>query len=334
MTATAPQVPMPRRRLGKTGFDVGVIGFGAWPIGGSWGDVADSEAMAALHAAADSGVTFFDTADVYGDGRSERLIGRLLAEREERLVVATKMGRRSPLDPANYTMENFRSWTDRSRRLLGVDRLDLTQLHCLGDGIYRRPDIWEALDTLRQEGLIANYGVSVETVDEAMQALSIPGIASVQIIFNLFRQKPAEDFFPAAAAADVGVIARVPLASGLLTGKLSADSSFPSSDHRNFNRHGEAFDVGETFAGVPYELGLAAVEKIRVAAPDLPLTGVALRWILMFDQVSTVIPGARNAAQAINNASMASLAPLHPGFMAEAREIYREMIAPVVHQRW
>ena len=330
----AAPVSMPHRRLGKTGFDVGVIGFGAWAIGGSWGEVADSEAMAALHAAADSGVTFFDTADVYGDGRSERFIGRLLAERDERLIVATKMGRRSPLDPALYTLENFRSWIDRSRRLLGVDRLDLTQLHCLGADIYRRPDVWEALDTLRQEGLIANYGVSVETVDEAMQALSIPGIASVQIIFNLFRQKPAEEFFPAAAAADVGVIARVPLASGLLTGKLSADSSFPTSDHRNFNRHGEAFDVGETFAGVPYELGLAAVEKVRAAARDLPLTGAALRWILMFDQVSTVIPGAKNAAQAIDNASVASLGPLDPGFMAEAREIYREVIAPAVHQRW
>jgi aryl-alcohol dehydrogenase-like predicted oxidoreductase len=330
---TAP-ASMPHRRLGKTGFDVGVIGFGAWAIGGSWGEVAETDAMAALHAAAESGVNFFDTADSYGDGRSERLIGRFLKERSERLVVATKMGRRVPLDSALYTVENFRSWIERSRDLLGVDQLDLTQLHCLGDGIYRRPDVWEALDTLRQEGVIANYGVSVETVDEAMQALSIPGIASVQIIFNLFRQKPAETFLPAAAAADVGVIARVPLASGLLTGKLAADSTFPAGDHRNFNRHGEAFDIGETFSGVPYELGLAAVERIRAAAGDLALTRAALRWILMFEPVSTVIPGAKSAAQAVDNASVAALGPLDPEFMAEAREIYREMIAPVVHERW
>lgn len=325
---------MPKRRLGKTGFEVGVIGFGAWAIGGSWGEVTESDAMGALHAATDSGVTFFDTADAYGDGRSERFLGRLLKERKERLIVATKMGRRVPLDPEVYTIDNFRAWTDRSRHLLGVEQLDLTQLHCLGGDIYRRPDVWEALDTLRQEGLIANYGVSVETVDEAMQALSIPGIASVQIIFNLFRQKPADAFLPAAAAADVGVIARVPLASGLLTGKLASDSSFPESDHRNFNRHGEAFDVGETFSGVPYDLGLAAVEKIRAAAGDVRLARVALRWILMFEPVSTVIPGARNPAQAIDNASVAALEPLDPDLMTQAREIYQEMIAPIVHQRW
>lgn len=325
---------MPHRRLGKTGFDVGVVGFGAWAIGGSWGEVGETDAMEALHAAADSGVTFFDTADVYGDGRSERFIGRLLAERDERLVVATKMGRRVPLDAALYTFANFRSWTERSRELLGVEQLDLTQLHCLGDDIYRRPDVWEALDALRQEGLIANYGVSVETVDEAMHALSIPGIASVQIIFNLFRQKPAEAFLPAAAAADVGVIARVPLASGLLTGKLAADSRFPAGDHRNFNRDGEAFDVGETFSGVPYELGLAAVERIRASADDLALNAAAVRWILMFEPVTTVIPGAKNATQAIDNASVAALGPLNPAFMSEARQIYQEMIAPVVHQRW
>ena len=325
---------MPLRRLGKTGFDVGVVGFGAWAIGGSWGEVGETDAMAALHAAADSGVTFFDTADVYGDGRSERLIGRLLKERDERLVVATKMGRRVPLDPALYTVDNFRSWIDRSRELLGVEQLDLTQLHCLGADIYQRPDVWEALDGLRREGLIANYGVSVETVDEGMHALAIPGIASVQIIFNLFRQKPAETFLPAAAAADVGVIARVPLASGLLTGKLASDSKFSAEDHRNFNRHGEAFDIGETFSGVPYELGLAAVERIRAAAGDLALARAALRWILMFEPVSTVIPGAKSATQAIDNASVAALGPLDQSFMAEARGIYSEMIAPVVHQRW
>lgn len=325
---------MPHRRLGKTGFDVGVVGFGAWAIGGSWGEVGENDAMAALHAAADAGVTFFDTADVYGDGRSERFIGRLLSERDERLVVATKMGRRVPLDPALYTIDNFRAWSDRSRHLLGVEQIDLTQLHCLGDEIYRSPDLWEALETLRQEGLIANYGVSVETVDEAMHALTIPGIASVQIIFNLFRQKPAERFLPAAAEADVGVIARVPLASGLLTGKLQAATTFPAEDHRNFNRHGEAFDVGETFSGVPYDLGLAAVERIREVAGNLTMAQAALRWILMFEQVSTVIPGAKSATQAINNAAVAGLAPLDPSFMSEVREIYREMVAPVVHHRW
>ena len=259
---------MEYRRLGKTGREVSAIGFGAWPIGGGWGDVDDAESLRALHAAADAGVTLFDTADVYGDGRSERLIGQFLKERRgERLFVATKMGGRVPADPANYTPEAFQAWVDRSRENLGVERLDLVQLHCLPTTVYYRPEIFAALDDLVASGAIAHYGVSVERVEEALKALEYPGVASVQIIFNMVRQRPAERFLAEAARRDVGVIARVPLASGLLTGKLTRETAFDESDHRRFNRHGEAFDVGETFAGIDYETGLAFVDELRALVP-------------------------------------------------------------------
>ena len=262
---------------------VSTIGFGAWAIGGDWGGVEDSDSLRALHAAADAGVTIFDTADVYGDGRSERLIGQLLRERSgESLFVATKMGRRAPLDLASYTPEAFRGWVDRSRDNLGVDCLDLVQLHCLPTAIYYRPEIFAALDDLVAANAIAAYGVSVERVEEALKAIEFPGVASVQIIYNIVRQRPAERFLAEAARRDVGVLARVPLASGLLTGKLSKATVFDESDHRRFNRHGESFDVGETFAGVDYETGLAVVEELRSLVPtDATLAQMALRWILM-----------------------------------------------------
>ena len=251
---------MQYRRLGKTGRDVSAIGFGAWAIGADWGNVDDAESLRALHAAADAGVTLIDTADVYGDGRSEKVIARFLSERSgERLFVATKMGRRVPLNMSLYKPEAFRAWVDRSRDNLGMDRLDLVQLHCLPTDLYYRPEIFAALDELVSSGAIANYGVSVERVEEGLKAIEYPGVASVQIIFNMLRQRPADHFLAEAKRRDVGVLARVPMASGLLTGKMSKQTVFDASDHRLFNRHGESFDVGETFAGVDYDAGLAFV---------------------------------------------------------------------------
>jgi aryl-alcohol dehydrogenase-like predicted oxidoreductase len=324
------------RRLGKTGREVSAIGFGAWAIGGSWGDVDDADSLRALHAAADAGVTLFDTADVYGDGRSERLIGQFLRERGgESLFVATKMGRRAPLELAEYTPEAFRGWIRRSRENLGVDRLDLVQLHCLPTAIYYRPEIFAALDDLVTEQVIAAYGVSVERVEEALKAIEFPGVASVQIIFNIVRQRPAEHFLAEAARRDVGIIARVPLASGLLTGKLTKASVFDPSDHRLFNRHGESFDVGETFAGVDYETGLAVVEELRALVPaGATMAQMALRWILMSEAVTTAIPGAKTPEQARANAAAADLAPLPPAVMERIAGLYEERIKPLVHQRW
>jgi aryl-alcohol dehydrogenase-like predicted oxidoreductase len=279
-------------------------------------------------------VTFFDTADVYGDGRSERLIGRLLRERDG-LFVATKMGRRAPLDPAEYTLANFDAWTARSSENLGVETLDLVQLHCPPTDVYYRPEVFEALDELVAQRRIARYGVSVERVEEALKAIEYPGVASVQIIFNPFRQRPAGRFLVEAERRGVGVIVRVPLASGLLSGKYSRDTEFAADDHRNFNRSGAAFDVGETFAGVPYEAGLEAVEELRpLVPPGATLAQMSLRWILMHEAVSTVIPGARSPEQARANAAAAELAPLDDGVMARVAEVYRERIAPYVHQRW
>src|SRR5215469_5613869 len=251
------------RRLGKAGLDISEVGFGAWAIGADWGAVNDEESLAAMHAAVDAGVTFFDTADVYGDGRSERLVGRLLRARPEQLVVATKFGRRAPLDLSNYTYENFRNWIERSRENLGVETVDLVQLHCLPWESYYTPSIFDSCDRLVERGLVAAYGVSVEKVEEGLKAIEYPGVATVQIIFNIFRQRPAELFLSRAAERDVGVIARVPLASGLLTGKFDRDSHFAADDHRAYNRHGESFDVGETFSGVDFESGLEAVEELR-----------------------------------------------------------------------
>jgi aryl-alcohol dehydrogenase-like predicted oxidoreductase len=327
---------MEHRRLGKTGREVSVIGFGAWAIGGSWGSVDDAESLRALHAAADAGVTLFDTADVYGDGRSERVIRRFLAERPgERFFVPTKIGRRAPLDVREYTPEAFRSWVDRCRENLGMDTLDLVQLHCLPTQAYYMPELFAALDELVADRSIAAYGVSVEKVEEGLKALEYPGVASVQIVFNAFRQRPAERFLDEALRRDVGVLARVPLASGLLTGKLTRDTAFEADDHRLFNRQGESFDRGETFAGVDYETGLAAVDELRALVPaGATLAQLALRWILMHPGVTATIPGARTPDQARANAAAAGLPPLDDTTMARIREVYDARIRPLVHQRW
>ena len=327
---------MEHRRLGKTGRDVSTIGFGAWAIGGDWGARDDDTALRALHAAADAGVDLIDTADVYGDGHSEQLIGRFLRERPgETFFVATKMGRRAPLDMAQYTPEAFREWNDRSRTNLGVDTLDLVQLHCLPTQTYYTPEIFAALDEMVAEGRIRNYGVSVEKVEEGLKALEFPGVATVQIIFNMLRQRPAERFLAEAARRDVGVLARVPLASGMLTGKLRRDTEFDASDHRRYNRHGESFDVGETFAGVDYATGLAVAEELRELVPQgATMAQTALRWILMHEGITAAIPGAKTPEQARANAAAADLAPLPPATMDRVRELYDAKVRPLVHQRW
>ena len=326
---------MQSRRLGKTGLDVSEIGFGAWAIGGSWGETDDEESLAALHAAVDAGVTFFDTADVYGDGRSERLLARLLRERDERLVVATKFGRRVEQDPALFTYENLRGWLERSRENLGVEAVDLVQLHSPPWETYYLPEVHEACSRLVQEGLVRAYGVSVEKVEEALKAIEYDGVATVQIIFNMLRQRPAELFFDQARRRDVGVIVRVPLASGLLTGKFDRNSTFASDDHRAFNRQGEEFDRGETFSGVDYDVGLEVVEEFGpLVPPGATLAQLALRWILTFEAVSTVIPGAKTPEQARANAAASDLPAPSPETMERIAEIYRRRVAPLVHQRW
>jgi aryl-alcohol dehydrogenase-like predicted oxidoreductase len=317
------------------GRSVGVVGLGCWQLGADWGTVDEADALAVLHAAVDSGVTFLDTADVYGDGRSERLIGRFLRDRGGAgLTVATKMGRRVDQVPENYTRENFLAWTDRSRSNLGVDTLDLVQLHCPPTPVYSTDAVFDALDELVDAKRIAAYGASVETVDEALTAIARPGVASVQIIVNAFRQKPLERVLPAAADAGVAVIARVPLASGLLSGRYTAATTFAPDDHRSYNRHGEAFDVGETFAGVPFEVGLAAVERLRPLVPEgVSMARFAVRWVL--DQpVTVVIPGARDAKQARGNAAAAAVDALPADVHDAVRAVYAELIAPHVHGRW
>jgi aryl-alcohol dehydrogenase-like predicted oxidoreductase len=324
------------RRLGKTGYEVSEIGFGAWAIGGSWGEVDDEISMRTLHAAADAGVTLYDTADVYGDGRSERLLGRFLRERAgQRLIVATKMGRRVDQVTSNYTPERFREWTDRSRENLGVERLDLLQLHCPPTDLFYHPEVFAALDELVASGAFAHYGVSVERVEEGLKALEYPGVSSVQIILNMVRQRPTDRFLAEAASHDVGVLARVPMASGLLTGKMTASSTFSEEDHRNFNRHGESFDVGETFAGLDYEVGLEVVERLRALVPAGATMGqMALRWILMWEEVTAAIPGARTPDQAQANARASDLPPLTAAAMDQVQRIYDELARPLVHQRW
>ncbi|GII04996.1 oxidoreductase [Planobispora takensis] len=323
-----------QRKLGRTGTKVGVIGLGAWQLGADWGEVGEDEALAVLTAAVDSGVTFIDTADVYGDGRSERIVGQLIKDRPG-LTVATKMGRRVPQEPSAYTLDNFRAWTDRSRANLGVDTLDLVQLHCPPTPVYSTDAVFDALDTLVQERRIAAYGVSVETCEEALTAIARPGTATVQIILNAFRLKPLERVLPAAAEAGVGIIARVPLASGLLSGKYHEGTVFAADDHRTFNRHGEAFDVGETFSGVDYDTGLQAVRRLAPLVPEgLTTAQFALRWIIDQPGVSVVIPGARNAGQARANAAAAGAAPLPEETLRAVREIYDELIRPQVHHRW
>ncbi|MCB1486260.1 MAG: aldo/keto reductase [Bauldia sp.] len=320
-------------RLGKP---VSEIGFGAWAIGGSWGRVSEADAEAALNAALDAGVTFIDTADVYGDGRSERIIGKVLKERGgERPFVATKAGRREGNQPEHYSRENLERYIDRSLANLQTDALDLLQLHCPHPAIYYMPEVFDTLDAIVAAGKLKRYGISVEKVEQGLKAIEFPNVASIQIIYNIFRQRPERLFFPEAKKKGVAVIVRVPLASGLLTGKMTRDTTFAADDHRLTNRHGEMFDMGETFSGVPYEDGLDAVEAIRPLVPDgASMAAFALRWILMNDAVTTVIPGARNEAQAKGNAAAADLPPLDDATMAALKAIYDERIAPAVDQRW
>jgi len=323
--------------LGRTGRSVGVVGLGCWQLGGDWGSVPDDDALAVLDAAVGAGVTFLDTADVYGDGRSERLVGRFLAEhRGAGLTVATKMGRRAdPHVTEAYTLDAFRAWNDRSRENLGVDTIDLVQLHCPPTPVYARDDVYDGLDTLVDEGRIAAYGVSVETVDEALTALARPNLTSIQIILNVFRRKPLERVLPAAAEAGVGIVARVPLASGLLSGKYDEHTTFAADDHRTYNRHGEAFDVGETFAGVPFEAGVAAAREVAALTPAGASTAqLALRWIIDQPGVSVVIPGARNADQARANAAAADLSRLDAQTQDALAAVYDERIREHVHDRW
>jgi aryl-alcohol dehydrogenase-like predicted oxidoreductase len=323
-----------KRSFVRMGRSVGVIGLGAWQLGGDWGTVTEEDAHATLRAAADAGVTFFDTADVYGDGRSEQIIGSFLKERPG-ITVATKMGRRVPQEPSAYTLDNFRAWTDRSRANLGVQTLDLVQLHCPPTPVFSTDAVYDALDTLVQEKRIAAYGVSVEKVDEALAAIARPGTASVQIILNAFRMKPLERVLPAAAAAGVGIIARVPLASGLLSGRYDEHTTFAPDDHRNYNRHGEAFDVGETFSGVDFATGLEAVRRLRpLVPPGATMAQFALRWILDQSGVTVVIPGARNPEQARANAAAGDLAPLPATTLDAVRSVYDELIRPQVHDKW
>jgi aryl-alcohol dehydrogenase-like predicted oxidoreductase len=328
---------MEYRPLGRTDMKVSAIGFGAWAIGGTWGPVDDEESMRALHAAIDAGINFVDTADVYGDGRSERLVARLRRERRgDTIFVATKAGRRlSKQTPEGYSRENLNGWVDRSLKNLGMDAVDLLQLHCPHPEVYDRPEVFGILDDLAKDGKIRYYGVSVETVDEAHRALRYPHVQTVQIIFNMFRLKPAEVLFAQAWTRHVGILARVPLASGMLTGKLTRASTFAADDHRSFNRDGEAFDKGETFSGVPYEVGLGAVERLRPLVPaGSTMSQMALRWTLMFEAVSCAIPGAKTPQQVRGNAAAADLPPLPPATMAAVKALYDEKLRPLVHPSW
>ncbi|PLK69323.1 aldo/keto reductase [Rhizobium sp. TH135] len=328
---------MREHKFGRTEFTVSDIGFGAWQIGGSWGEVSEADGRAALNAALDAGMTFIDTADVYGDGRSEKIIAEVLKARGgKRPMVASKAGRRlNPHVADGYTKANIEAFIDRSLQNLEIDSLDLVQLHCPPTDVYYRQEMFEGLEEIRKAGKIKHYGVSVEKVEEALKAIEYPGVVSVQIIFNMFRQRPAALFFQEAKRRNVAVIARVPLASGLLSGKITANTQFAAEDHRNFNRNGEAFDVGETFAGVPFETGLAAVEEVRKLVPaGASMAQFALRWILMHEAVTVVIPGARNGEQAKANAAASDLAALTADVMAASREVYERLIAPHVHHRW
>ncbi len=327
---------MQYRALGRTGWNVSEISFGAWAIGSAWGAVDDQESLAALHRAVDLGVNFIDTADVYGMGKSERLVGRLLKERRETIYVATKMGRRlSPHTAEGYNAENFARFAEDSLRNLQVDCLDLVQLHCPPTESYYTPETFDALDRLVRQGKIRYYGVSVEKVEEALKAVEYPNVQLVQIIFNAFRHRPAELFFPQAKRRGVGILARVPLASGLLTGRMGLSSVFPENDHRNFNRYGKAFDVGETFSGVDFETGLKAVEELKAAVPaGMTMTQFALRWILMFDAVTCAIPGAKRPAQVEENAAASGLPPLTEAQMKAVEEVYNGSIRARVHDRW
>ena len=327
---------MQYRAFGRTGWKVSSVSFGAWAIGGTWGTVDDNESLAALHKAIDLGVNFIDTADVYGDGRSERLISQVLKERREEIVVVTKAGRR--LDPhvaGGYNRENLTAFIERSLKNLDVETLDLVQLHCPPTEVYYMPETFGVLDDLVTAGKIRYYGVSVEKVEEALKAIEYPNVQSVQIIFNIFRQRPADLFFKLAQEKQVGILARVPLSSGMLTGKMSRQTQFESDDHRKFNRQGEAFDKGETFSGVDYDLSLQAVEELRSLVPEgWTMAQFALRWILMHEAVSCVIPGAKRPSQAEDNVASADLPPISAETMAKVGEIYNHLIKNQVHHLW
>jgi aryl-alcohol dehydrogenase-like predicted oxidoreductase len=327
---------MQYRQLGRTDWKISEISFGAWAIGGSWGGVSDDESLGALQKAIDCGVNFLDTADVYGDGRSERLIAKLKKSVKTEIIVATKAGRRLPKQTVEgYSRENLTGWVDDSLRNLSTDCLDLLQLHCPPSALYDAPLVFGILDDLVRAGKLRFYGVSVEKIDEALKAVAFPNVQSVQIIFNCFRQRPAEEFFARAKEKRVGILARVPLASGLLTGKFRLDSKFAADDHRNFNRHGEAFDVGETFSGVDYNVGLQAVEEIRARAPGgVSMSQLALRWILMFDAVTCAIPGGKRAEQVADNCRATDVPPLSDEAMRAIRRIYDDKIRPLVENRW
>lgn len=324
------------RELGRTGWKVSTVSFGAWAIGSAWGDVDDKESLKALHRAVDLGVNFFDTADVYGDGRSEQLLAKLKKERSEEIIIATKAGRR--LDPHTadgYNAENLTAFVEHSLKNLETDALDLVQLHCPPTDVYYRPEVFAALDKLVEQGKIRYYGVSVERVEEALKAIEFPNVQTVQIIFNIFRQRPADLFFNEAIKRKVGILARLPLSSGMLTGKLTSQSQFAPDDHRSFNRHGEAFDRGETFSGVDYETGLQAVEKLRALLPEgMTMAQFALRWILMFDAVTCAIPGAKRPSQAEDNIAAAEFPALSESTMQAVNKLYEERIKPLVHHYW
>jgi len=333
---TASVTPMETRPLGRTGADVSVVGLGTWQLGADWGEVSDDDAIAVLDAAMDAGVTLLDTADVYGDGLSEVRIRQTLSARGDRPFVATKAGRRAdPFEAATYTPENLRAWIDRSRTNLGVDTLDLVQLHCPPPAVYSDEQVYDTLDALVDEKAIAAYGVSVETVAEGLTALQHRGVQSIQVILNVFRRKPLEELLPAASAAGVGILARVPLASGLLTGKYDESTTFAENDHRTYNRNGEAFDVGETFSGVPFEVGVAAAREVaEIAGPDVTTAAFALRWVIDQPGVTSVIPGARNVQQALGNVAAAGLPSLTESQLADLERVYEERIRPHVHDRW
>jgi aryl-alcohol dehydrogenase-like predicted oxidoreductase len=324
------------RELGRTGWKVSAVSFGAWAIGSAWGNVDAAESLRALHEAVDLGVNFFDTADVYGDGHSERLLAQLKRERREEIIVATKAGRR--LDPHvadGYNATNLVAFVDRSLQNLEVETIDLLQLHCPPTAVFYRPEVFAALDDLVRQGKLRHYGVSVERVEEALKAIEYPNVQSVQIIFNLFRQRPADLFFDQAMKRKVGILARLPLSSGLLAGKMNAASAFPTDDHRNFNRHGESFDKGETFSGVDFETGLAAVEEIRALLPEgVTMAQFALRWILMFEAVTCAIPGAKRPSQVQENVAAADLPEIPAETMRKIDDLYQQKIKPLVHQYW
>jgi len=327
---------MQYRTLGRTSWKISTISFGAWAIGGTWGPVEDKESLSALHRAVELGVNFFDTADVYGDGRSERLLAQLRKERKEKIIIATKIGRR--LDPhvaSGYNQQNLTAFIERSLKNLNTEAIDLVQLHCPPTEVFYMPEVFGVLDDLKVTGKIRHYGVSVEKVEEALKAIEYPGVQSVQIIFNIFRQRPADLFFTEAKRRKVGILARLPLSSGMLAGKMSRQTSFTAEDHRAFNRHGEAFDRGETFSGVDFEIGLQAVEDLRPLVPQgMSMAQMAMRWILMFDAVTCAIPGAKRPTQVEENVKTAELPPLDVVTMEKIRQIYTRSIQPMVHHYW